>query len=246
MKEKKGVYLLPNLFTTASLFAGFCSIVASIQAHWERAVITIIIAGILDGLDGRIARLTGAVSNFGVQYDSLSDLIAFGVAPSILAYTYALYSFGRWGWLAAFLFLACGALRLARFNVQVKKLDIRFFTGLPIPAAAGTLALTVFNLNRLPMEPALRNHILIAFTYILSFLMVSTFRYYSFKDLEHIKDKPFRVALGVVLLLVLIMSQPFFILWCMGIAYAVSAPISFVLYLMRRRKEEKTSKVDIV
>jgi len=137
---KKGIYILPNLFTTASLFAGIYAIIASIQGQYIHAAIAIPISLILDGLDGRIARMTHTTSRFGVEYDSLSDLVAFGVAPSVLAYTWSLSTFGKWGWLAAALFTTCGALRLARFNVQIGVIDSRYFNGLAIPAAAIVVA----------------------------------------------------------------------------------------------------------
>jgi len=245
-KERRGVYLLPNLFTTASLFAGFYAIIASIQADWEKAVIAILVAGVMDSLDGRIARLTGAVSAFGVQYDSLSDLIAFGVAPAILVFTYALKPFGRWGWLAAFFYLACGALRLARFNIQVKKTDMRFFTGLPIPAAAMTLALFVINSLRWHFSFRTTCYSLLALTYILSLFMISTLRYYSFKDIEFVRYRPFRLAVLLVLTLVVIMSNPFFILWSLIMIYVCSGPVYLAFYLLRRRRKEEVQKVKVL
>ena len=140
---KKGVYLLPNLITSASLFGGFYSIIASLDGDFEKAAIAIFISAILDGLDGRIARLTGSTSKFGVEYDSLADLIAFGLAPGVLIFTWGLRPFGRYGWLAAFLYVVCGALRLARFNVQITTIESKRFNGLPIPAAAVLVAMTV-------------------------------------------------------------------------------------------------------
>jgi len=236
VREKRGVYILPNLLTTASMFAGFYAIIASIQGHWEKAVIAILVSGFLDGLDGRIARLTGTVSRFGVEYDSLADLVAFGAAPAILIFTYALNSLGRWGWLAAFLYLACGALRLARFNTQVKTVDTRYFIGLPIPAAAGALALSVINTSQWHIPQEIVQYLLLTLTYFLSFLMVSTIRYYSFKDLEWVKHKPFRASVLGVLFLVVIMSHPFFMLWCISLIYMFSGPITLIYYLMHRRK----------
>jgi len=245
-KERRGVYLLPNLFTTASLFAGFYAIIASIQADWEKAVIAILVAGVMDSLDGRIARLIGAVSAFGVQYDSLSDLIAFGVAPAILVFTYALKPFGRWGWLAAFFYLACGTLRLARFNIQVKKTDMRFFTGLPIPAAAMTIALFVINSLRWHLPFRATCYSLLVLTYILSLFMISTLRYYSFKDIEFVRYRPFRLAVLLVLTLVLIMSHPFFILWCLIMIYVCSGPVYLAFYLLRRRRKEEVQKINVL
>jgi len=246
MKEKKGVYILPNILTTATLLAGFYAIIASLNNDWKMAVIAIIIAGFLDGLDGRIARLTGTVSGFGIEYDSLADLVAFGVAPSILVFSYALKPLGRWGWLAAFLYLACGALRLARFNTQVKNASLRYFIGLPIPAAAGALALSVVNTAEYGFVVKHTQYLLLGLTYLLSFLMVSTFHYQSFKDWEWVKHKPFRASVGALLILVIVMSHPFLILWCFSLIYAASGPAFFLAYLTRRGKlkmhQEERSK----
>ena len=140
---RKGVYILPNLVTSAGLFAGFYSIIATLNHDYRLAAIMILVSQLCDALDGRIARLTSSASSFGVQYDSLADLIAFGVAPGILVYTWALRPWGRWGWLAATLYVTCGALRLARFNVQYGSVERRHFVGLPIPAAADVIAATV-------------------------------------------------------------------------------------------------------
>src|SRR3970040_2135941 len=140
---KKGIFLLPNLITSASLFGGFYSIIASLDGEFGKAAIAIIISAVLDGLDGSIARLTGSSSKFGVEYDSLADLIAFGLAPGVLIFTWALRPFGRYGWLAAFLYVVCGALRLARFNVQITTIESKRFNGLPIPAAAALVFSTV-------------------------------------------------------------------------------------------------------
>ncbi|HDD43322.1 MAG TPA: CDP-diacylglycerol--serine O-phosphatidyltransferase, partial [Candidatus Desulfofervidus auxilii] len=208
MKERKSVYILPNLLTTASLFAGFYAIIAAINGDWKRAVMAIMVAAFLDGLDGRMARITGTVTHFGVEYDSLADLISFGVAPVILCFTYALNLLGRWGWLAAFLYLACGALRLARFNAQVKSTQLRYFVGLPIPAAACILALSIMNAEEWYVSKEFMSVPLLTLTYLLSFLMVSTFHYRSFKDLEWVKLKPFRISILAVFSLVIIMSYP--------------------------------------
>jgi CDP-diacylglycerol--serine O-phosphatidyltransferase len=140
---KKGIYVLPNLFTTANLFAGFYSAIASMKGMYEIAAIAILIAVVLDSLDGRIARITHTTSRFGGEYDSLCDLVTFGVSPALLAYNWSLLAYGKWGWLAAFLFCVCGALRLARFNIQVSVIDSRVFNGLPIPGGAAVIATAV-------------------------------------------------------------------------------------------------------
>ena len=179
-KGRKGIYILPNLFTSASLFGGFYAIIAAIQGRYEAAAMAIIISSILDGLDGRVARFTRTTSHFGVEYDSLCDLIAFGVAPGVLAFQWALEPFGRLGWLAAFMYVICGALRLARFNVQKIVEDPNFFKGLPIPASACFIASLILFASALGGIPENRSVIIIIMIYVLSFLMVSTVKFYSF------------------------------------------------------------------
>ena len=188
---KKGIYILPNLFTTASLFAGIYAIIASIQGNFIHASIAIPISLILDGLDGRIARMTHTTSQFGVEYDSLADLVAFGVAPGLLMFSWALKPFGRVGWLAAFLFVVCGALRLARFNVQVNTVESKRFIGLPIPAAASMVSSTVIFFYHFGWPSSYKKLAILVLIYFLAFLMVSSVKYYSFKDPELIKRQPF-------------------------------------------------------
>src|SRR5438128_4663057 len=186
---RKGVYLLPNLLTSAGLFSGFYSIICTLNAarggatrqYWLAAVM-ILVAQLCDALDGRLARLTRSTSSFGIQYDSLADLVAFGVAPGILVYQWALRPWGRWGWLAASLYVTCGALRLARFNVQVESVEKRRFVGLPIPAAADTIASTVLLYYFFGGEGATHKHvILLVVIYALAALMISNISYNSFK-----------------------------------------------------------------
>ncbi len=157
IRIKKGIYVLPNLFTTASLFAGFYSIVASIQEKYFVAAIAILVSLVFDGLDGRIARFTNTTSKFGAEYDSLADLIAFGVAPSLLAYIWVMSSDGKMGWIAGFLFVACGALRLARYNIQIGIIESKVFNGLPIPAAASVIATTVIFFDFIGIEGKYHN-----------------------------------------------------------------------------------------
>ncbi|HDD35695.1 MAG TPA: CDP-diacylglycerol--serine O-phosphatidyltransferase [Candidatus Desulfofervidus auxilii] len=235
MKEKKGIYILPNLLTTANLFVGFYAIIAAINGDWKRSAIAIIIAAFLDGLDGRMARLTGTVTHFGVEYDSLADLVAFGLAPAILCFTFSLNLLGRWGWLAAFLYLACGTLRLARFNIQVNKAELRYFIGLPIPVAACILALSVLNIREWQVSKEFGSFFLLILTYFLSFFMISTFHYRSFKDLEWTKLKPFRISILAVFGLVIIMSHPSLVLWLLLLAYMVSGPIIYTRYFSKRK-----------
>lgn len=234
-KFKKGVYLLPNLITSASLFGGFYSIVASLDGEYEKAAVAILISGILDGLDGRIARLTGTSSKFGVEYDSLADLIAFGLAPGLLIFTWALRPFGRYGWLAAFLFVVCGALRLARFNVQITTIESKRFNGLPIPAAAAmvsTLVLMFFYLGK--GTESVKHITVLALVYILAFLMISNVKFYSFKEFNMKQRMPFRLLVGLIFLLIAIAAQPVVIPFILSLSYVISGPITTILD--RRKK----------
>ena len=229
---RHGVYILPNLFTTAGLFAGFYSIICTLNARYDIAATMILVAQLCDVLDGRIARLTRTTSSFGIQYDSLADLIAFGVAPGILVYQWALSPWGRWGWLAASLYVTCGALRLARFNVQIASAEKRYFIGLPIPAAADVIAATVLLFYFFGGEGAANKHILMLLViYGVAALMVSEVRYYSFKEIRFHHRHPFGVLLGLIVLLVLTIGAPEAMLFLGITGYAFSGPI---LALVRR------------
>ena len=236
---KKGIYLLPNLLTSGSMFLGFYAILHSFQGDFTRAAIAILIAAVLDGLDGRVARLTRTESRFGVEYDSLADLISFGVAPAVLAYTWALKPFGRFGWLAAFLFLACGALRLARFNVQVNSVESSHFVGLPIPAAAAMIATLVLFVRRLNIVLVNRSLIILLMVYVLAFLMVSAIRFYSFKKFDLIRHKPFSTLVLAVLAFVVIVSEPEIMLFIIFCLYILSGPAIYLLTVMKGRKVEE-------
>jgi len=221
---RRGIYILPSLFTTAGLFSGFYAIIVSIQGKYEAASIAIIIAGVLDALDGRIARLTRTNSHFGIEYDSLSDLVAFGVAPAVLAFQWALRPFGRLGWVAASMYVICGALRLARFNVQKGVEDPNYFKGLPIPVAAFFVAsgfLFTSSFGDFSRGIPLLAIILI---YILSFLMVSRIRYYSFKKFDIRERKPFSVFVSIVLAGIFIAYKPRIMLFPIVLFYVVSGP----------------------
>jgi CDP-diacylglycerol--serine O-phosphatidyltransferase len=237
VEKGDSVFLLPNLFTTGSFFAGFYAIIAAIQGDFWMASLAILIAIVLDGLDGAVARLTNTTSAFGLQYDSLCDLVAFGVAPAILMYKWALAPFGRIGWLAGFIFAACAALRLARFNVFTQKAgDGADFRGLPAPAAAGVLASWVFLVEDLSINEYIPLAITVAFAYGLAFLMVSTVRYKSFKKLDGRLKRPFRALVGAVLALFVAAAIPQVVAFLVMIAYAMSGPV-FILARLRRRKE---------
>jgi CDP-diacylglycerol--serine O-phosphatidyltransferase len=240
-RVRRGIYILPSILTTASLFCGFYSIIASINGDYNSAAIAILIAAFFDAMDGRVARITRSVTPFGVEYDSLSDVVAFGIAPAVLAFNWVLAPFGRIGWLAAFLFVAGGALRLARFNVQVGLIDNRFFKGLPIPGAGCMVAATALMFGRLgvpvedfPMPYSLGILILI---YALSFLMVSNIKFTSFKDVEFIRLKPFRSLVVAILFLVVVASEPHIVLFMLFASYILSGPSFAVLRFVRKRKK---------
>ncbi len=238
-RKGKGIYILPNLLTSISLFAGFYSMVSTIDGKFTHAAVAIFVSCIFDMLDGRVARMTHSSSRFGVEYDSLSDVIAFGVAPGLLAYMWALkgYGYGRFGWLAAFLFVACGALRLARFNVQVDNVQKKQFLGLPIPAAASVIAGTVLFYSWLGFAVSPQSIFMPILIYILAFLMVSDVRYYSFKDMGYFKGRPFRSTMAAIMLLVIIFIEPEVTLFFITSAYALSGPVYTLL-------NRKTFKID--
>lgn len=236
---KKGIYILPSLFTTGSLFSGFYAIISVIDGDFQRAAIAIIVSFFLDGIDGKIARVTQTTSRFGAEYDSLADLVAFGIAPGILIFSWGLVPFGRVGWLAAFLYAACGALRLARFNIQKEKLDHRFFIGLPIPSAAIFIATFVLLVESLGEIEAARYLSILVLVFALSFLMVSNFPYKSFKELDLYKKKPFRSLVAMVLLMMVIVAEPNIMLFSLAFIYIVSGPTEGLLQLVRKKKMKK-------
>jgi len=240
-KMKKGIYILPNLFTTAGLFSGFYSIMASMKGMYEMAAWTILIAIVFDGLDGRIARMTRTGSKFGAEYDSLTDVIAFGVAPAVLSYQWALISFGRWGWLTAFLFVTCGALRLARFNVQVGVIDSRVFNGLAIPAGASVIATAVLLYYKLGGEGPFGHLSVLIGTVIVAMLMVSSIKYYSFKDLNFFARKPFMSFVLIIVILVIVTAEPQIMIFTFCFGYALSGPI-WLLYKAMRKKQVDHNK----
>jgi CDP-diacylglycerol--serine O-phosphatidyltransferase len=233
---RRGASILPSLFTTGNLFLGFWSIVKTLDGRFGEAAPLIGAAVILDMLDGRIARLTNTQTEFGAQYDSLADAVSFGVAPALLVYCWALQSIPRAGWPAAFLFLACGVLRLARFNVQRHVVDARFFVGLPIPAGAAQLAAVVFVLpDRLTerwMTVAMA-----ALVVVVAFLMVSTFRYRSFKGFDLRRRRSYLSVLGIALLFLLVAAHPEASLLAVTTLYSVSGPLAWAVSALRRRED---------
>lgn len=241
-RARRGIYLLPNLLTTAALFAGFYAIVAAMNARFEAAAIAIFVAMVMDGLDGRVARMTNTQSDFGGEYDSLADMVSFGLAPALVMYEWSLHAYGKPGWLAAFVYTAGTALRLARFNTQIGSADKRYFQGLSSPPAAAVIAGMVWvGVDRGFTGPDLR---LLAFglTIGCGLLMVSNIPYRSFKDLDVKGRIPFMVAVLVMLVLTVIVIHPPLMLFSMAIVYMLSGLIAALLVAKRRYSVRKLAK----
>ena len=217
--SRRGIFLLPSLFTTGAMFSGFYAITSAINDRFETAVIAIFVAMILDGLDGRVARLTHTESEFGMEYDSLSDMVSFGVAPALVMYLWVLADLGRMGLFAAFVHMAGGALRLARFNTQVATADKHFFQGLPSPAAAAILAGFVWISIEYGYDVESMSYLALILTILTGLLMVSNFPYYSFKKIDFRGRVPFVVAIAVMLGIAFIMAQPESMLFILSIVY---------------------------
>ncbi len=245
--SQRGIYVLPNLLTSANLFCGFYAIVAVIQGYFVKGAIAIMLAALFDALDGKIARVTRTVSRFGLEYDSLCDAISFGVAPGILAYLWTLQPFGRLGWLAALLFVACGTLRLARFNTQADRVNSEYFTGLPIPAAAFMIAATVLLLHRFGSNGATRHVTILVMMYVLSFLMVSTVKYYSFKHTALFRRMKFNMLVVVILFSIVIAAEPSVTFFLIMFAYVLSGPFTTLWLRNKKGTEENVAseRVDI-
>jgi CDP-diacylglycerol--serine O-phosphatidyltransferase len=237
---RRGVAILPSLFTTGNLFLGFWSIIKTLDGRFAEAAPLLGGAVVLDMLDGRIARLTGTQSDFGAELDSLADAVSFGVAPALLAYGWALHTLPRAGWTAAFLFLVCGVLRLARFNVQKHVADSRFFVGLPIPAAAAQLAAIVFFVAE-PPSPRWAAVLMLALVVTLALLMVGTFRYRSFKGVDLRRRRRSITVLGIALVFLLVALDPKVFLLTATSLYTISGPAGHAMGLVRRRGERKRS-----
>ena len=239
---RKGIYVLPNLFTTANLLCGFYSIIIAMKGDYFMAAVPLLIAFILDGLDGRIARFTNTTSKFGAEYDSLSDLIAFGVAPAILVYTWGLTDFGKWGWIAASLFVICGALRLARFNVQIGIIESKVFNGLPIPAAASVVATGILLYHYLGGEGKYHNITILLGVFAIALLMVSSIKYYSFKDLNFFAKKPFMSFFLIVCIMIIVIAEPEIMIFTFALGYALSGPSWLLFKLGSKLFSEKRLK----
>ncbi len=223
-KRRRGIFLLPSLLTTGNLFCGFFALLLTVEHRYQEAALAIFVAMVMDLLDGRVARLMKATSQFGVEFDSLADVVSFCVAPGFLLYSFALHDLGRPAWFGAFLFVICGALRLARFNVQTGSVDRRFFIGLSTPAAAGVVASSVLLLAG---EPLTRwAEVALAVTaYVAALLMVSTFRYWSFKEIDFARRRPVRTLLVVVLAVMIVATNHELFLFLLFAGYAISGPL---------------------
>ena len=224
----KGIYLLPNLLTTAGLFAGFFAVVSSMKLQFSAAAIAIFVAMIFDGLDGRVARMTNTQSDFGAEYDSMADMVSFGIAPGLVAYNWALADLGKFGWLAAFVFVAGAALRLARFNTQVGVADKRYFQGLASPAAAGVVASIVWLGTEYEINGNDISVIIGLLTIATGLLMVSNFRYNSFKDVDWKGKVNFIVVLIIVAVFVIVAASPAELLTVVFVGYAISGPFTTI------------------
>ncbi len=240
-RRSRRIYLLPNAFTTASLFCGFYAIVQAMNVRFEAAAIAIFIAMVLDSLDGRVARMTNTQSAFGEQYDSLSDMVSFGAAPALVIYEWSLRGLGKWGWLAAFVYVAGAALRLARFNTNIGVVDKRFFQGLPSPAAAALVAGLVWIVTDLRATQWISvtgedlGWLSFVLTVYAGLTMVSNVPFYSFKDIDLKKSVPFIFVIGVVMIFVLVSSDPPSVLFALFLLYGVSG---WLLWLWRWRRGE--------
>ena len=239
-KRRKGIYILPNLFTLAGLFGGFYAIVMAMNGRFDQAAIGVFCAMVLDSLDGRVARTTNTQSAFGEQMDSLSDMVSFGAAPALIAYIWALTSLGRWGWIAAFVYCACAALRLARFNVNTAVVDKRFFQGLPSPAAAALVAGFIWLMTEAGVDGNEVRWITFALTLYAGLTMVTNVPFYSFKDVSLKRSVPFAVIVLIALGIAVINIDPPTVMFGLFVIYGLSG---YVLYGWRKAKGQQTSVI---
>jgi len=233
---KKGVYLLPTSLTLCSMFFGFYSILESLKAAYINAAWAIMIANIFDGLDGWVARLTHSTTKFGIELDSLSDLVAFGVAPGVMLYKWGLAPFGRVGWAVAFLFVVCGALRLARYNIQMGSTESKAFTGMPIPGAAAVVATLVIFYHEFWETGPARNYLILLLSLVLSVLMVSTLRFHGAKELNIGRRKPFSILVAIVIVFTFVVIHPQVALFLFAMLYLIGGIIENVVLFYRKRK----------
>jgi CDP-diacylglycerol--serine O-phosphatidyltransferase len=239
-KRRKGIYILPNLFTLAALFGGFYAIVMAMNGRFDQAAIGVFCAMVLDSLDGRVARMTNTQSAFGEQMDSLSDMVSFGAAPALIAYVWALTSLGRWGWIAAFVYCACAALRLARFNVNTAVVDKRFFQGLPSPAAAALVAGFIWLMTEAGVRGEEVRWFMFGLTLYAGLTMVTNVPFYSFKDLSLKRSVPFAVIVLIALGIAVINIDPPTVMFGLFVIYGFSG---YVLYGWRKAKGLQTSVI---
>jgi CDP-diacylglycerol--serine O-phosphatidyltransferase len=233
--RRRGIYILPNLFTLAALFAGFYAIVQAMNLRFDQAAVAIFVAMVMDGLDGRVARLTRTQSAFGAEFDSLADMVSFGAAPALIVYEWALKGMGKLGWIAAFIYVAGAALRLARFNTMLEVADKRWFTGMPSPAAAALVAGMVWIVDDYNIDPSGLKGWALALTVFAGLTMVSNVPYYSFKSINLRKSVPFLAILAFVLAIALLSYQPPLVLFAGFVAYAISGYVSLAWSKLRRR-----------
>jgi len=249
---RKGIYILPNLITLSSMFSGFYSIIASLNSDYERAAWAILIASIFDVLDGWVARITHTATRFGIEMDSLADVISFGVAPGVLVYTWTLSSFGKIGWLGSFFLVACAALRLARFNVQMGSAEKKHFTGLPTPASALVIATTVLayeevieileHLHLVQLADVVgKDYWVLAMTFLLAGLMVSNITYHSVKEANLKERRPFGILVAIVAFLAVVAYHPALVLFLVSISY-VLVGIAEALYVLARKAKAAKEK----
>ncbi|SMF42858.1 CDP-diacylglycerol--serine O-phosphatidyltransferase [Alteromonadaceae bacterium Bs31] len=236
--RRRGVYLLPNLFTTGALFGGFFAIVSAMNDNFANAAMAIFAAQILDGFDGRVARMTNTTSAFGTEYDSLSDMASFGLAPAIVMFSWALEPLGKYGWAAAFVFVTCAALRLARFNTFVGKVDSRYFTGLASPPAATLLASGVWLGSRYELTTEISIFAALVTTFV-GVLMVSNLRYQSFKGLDANRRVPFVAMFITLMVFIVVTINPPMVLFTMAFVYAISGPLAWVWRQLVPKKQDE-------
>lgn len=239
-KRRKGIYILPNLFTLAALFGGFYAIIMAINGRFEMAAIGVFYAMVLDSLDGRVARMTNTQSAFGEQMDSLSDMVSFGAAPALISYVWSLHTLGRWGWFAAFVYCACAALRLARFNVNTAVVDKRYFQGLPSPAAAALVAGFIWLATETQLKGAELAWPMFALVLYAGLTMVTNVPFYSFKDVHFKQSVPFIFVVAIALVIAVIALEPATILSLLFVCYGISG---YVIYAWRKAKGIQTSVI---
>jgi CDP-diacylglycerol--serine O-phosphatidyltransferase len=239
-RRRKGIYILPNLFTLAALFGGFYAIVMAINGRFDLAAVGIFCAMVLDSLDGRVARMTNTQSAFGEQMDSLSDMVSFGAAPALIAYVWALKGLGRWGWIAAFVYCACAALRLARFNVNTTVVDKRYFQGLPSPAAAALVAGFIWVMTDVGAQGSQWAWPMFVTCLYAGLTMVTNVPFYSFKDVQFKRSVPFVVIVLIAMGIAVINIDPPIVMFCVFVLYGLSG---YVLYFWRKAKGIPTSVI---